>query len=161
MPQTGEVCVGGAERRRRVRLERGWWMWVALWAMPGPQCREASEWFEAGWALLGDMGWREMGGASFLILASLAFPPALALCAWGVYQPCGKSPGASFAVSPAFPLMRASPRAVSPPEGNIYAVPFLPRGSMSSLESCTSHFSQLSAATSSSGQSHSSSLVSR
>ncbi|XP_035876850.1 SEC14-like protein 5 isoform X2 [Phyllostomus discolor] len=35
------------------------------------------------------------------------------------------------------------------------------RGSMSSLESCTSHFSQLSAATSSSGQSHSSSLVSR
>ncbi|XP_054445528.1 SEC14-like protein 5 [Pteronotus mesoamericanus] len=36
------------------------------------------------------------------------------------------------------------------------------RGSMSSLESCTSHFSQLSAATSSfSGQSHSSSVVSR
>ncbi|XP_016069936.1 PREDICTED: SEC14-like protein 5 [Miniopterus natalensis] len=35
------------------------------------------------------------------------------------------------------------------------------RGSMSSLESCTSRFSHLSAATSSSGQSHSSSLVSR
>lgn len=131
--------------------------------MPGPQCREASEWFEAGWALLGDMGCREMGGASFLILASLAFPFALAFCAWGVYQPCGKSPGASFAVSPAFPPMHVSPRAVSPPEGSIYAMPFLPRGSMSSLESCTSHFSQLSAATSSSssGQSHSSSLVSR
>ncbi|ELW72150.1 SEC14-like protein 5 [Tupaia chinensis] len=44
----------------------------------------------------------------------------------------------------------------------VRCVLFLPRGSMSSLESCTSGFSQLSAATSSSsGQSHSSSLVSR
>lgn len=49
------------------------------------------------------------------------------------------------------------------PGGNTHAMPFLPRGSMSSLESCTSRFSQLSATTtsSSSSQSHSSSLVSR
>lgn len=112
---------------------------------------------------LGSWGWgRKMGGACFLTVTSLAFPSVLAVCAWGGYQPCGKSPGASFAASPAFPLLYVGPRAVSPPEGNVRATPFLSRGSMSSLESCTSGFSQLSATTSSSsGQSHSSPLVSR
>lgn len=135
-----------------MRLEMGWVLrlWDALWAMLGPLFRETPEWFVAGCALLG----------ARVELHCSSWPHWLSLCtlplhlweeAWSLI--CSIT---SFSSA-------VSSRAVSPPGGNTYAAPFLPRGSMSSLESCTSRFSQLSAATSSSSssQSHSSSLVSR
>lgn len=86
-------------------------------AMLDPQVREAPEWCVAGWALCVGVGWGwdwKTGGASFLTITLLAFCSTLALCAWGGYQPGRKNPGASFAASPAFPLLCVGPRAMSP-----------------------------------------------
>lgn len=131
-------------------------------AHAGPPGQGSPQWFVA----VGALCWGPRVQGNGWSLTSYHGFPCFSLCTrplcWGGYQPGGKSPGASFATSTAFPLLQEGPRAVSPPEVTC-AVPFLPRGSMSSLESCTSGFSQLSAATSSSssGQSYSSPLVSR
>lgn len=48
--------------------------------------------------------WGQGNGRSFIShLGLTCFLSALALCTWGVYQPWGKSLGASFAASPVFP----------------------------------------------------------
>lgn len=131
-----------------MRLEIGWVLrlWDAFWTMLGPLSGKAlNGLWQVG--LCRGYGWSFISHLGLTCFRS---------------APVGKGLGPHLQHHQLF--LRCEPRPVSPPGGNtLLSMPFLPRGSMSSLESCTSRFSQLSATTSSSSssQSHSSSLVSR
>lgn len=81
-----------------------------------PPGQGSPEWFVAVRALcwgprVQGNGWSFTSYHGFTCFSLCTCP----LC-WGGYQPGGKSPGASFATSTAFPLLQKGPRAMSPPE---------------------------------------------
>lgn len=116
-PETGEVGVGGAERRRRGEAGDDGVPSGPCWA-PG-----SVKPFRGGWLTWEGRPCKAVGQSSRLITVSPAFPSALALCTQGGLPALWEEPWGFIGIILSFPTAPSGPRARSPPEGNVCVLP--------------------------------------